>query len=252
MGQPAAVNVLAPHFRFPLKGEQVAGRFLIGCALLFASFFVPILPSLFVFGYLVQVMRRATAGETPAMHAWQDWGGLLKDGFRAWVISLVFFLPGLIVLLVGLGTYFASFLSFSMVSETESSAAVLLPFFLGMASLFLGMSVGFLLVLLASIPLPAALAHFAAEDSFAAAFHFRQWWNVIRSNALGFLIAWVVVGGLIWMTYVVGMMAYYTIILACLFPLLSIPASFYGLLVGASLFGDLYAEGKAKVGQPGA
>lgn len=247
MEHASAVSSIKPHFQFPLKGDQVAGRFLTGCGLLLASFIIPILPALFVIGYTIQVMRRATAGVAPEMHAWQDWGGMLKDGFRAWVISLAFFLPGIIVLFFGYGAYFLSFLAFSTSSANESNAAVLLPFLLGMGSLFLSLSLSSLLLVLGSIPLPVALAHFAAEDRFAAAFRFRQWWAILRSNPLGFMIAWVIFAGLIGAIYFLSLTAYFTIVLICLLPLLLLPASFYCLLVGASLFGDLYAEGRGSL-----
>jgi len=246
MDRAAAVSRLKPHFRFPLKGEQVANRFIIGSALLLASLIVPILPALFVIGYGVQVMRRVTAGEPPTMHAWQDWGALLSDGFRAWVISLVFFLPAIVVMLGGYAIYFASFLSMSSVSAGESDAAFVVPFLLGMVSLFVGLGLGTLLFVIASIFFPAALAHFAAEDSLAAAFHLRAWLRVVRSDPLGFFIAWVVVVGLFSVVYVASMMAYFTLILICFLPFLLLPIYFYIMLVGASLFGDVYAEGRAQ------
>jgi hypothetical protein len=246
MEHASAINSLKPYFRFPLRGDRVTERFLIGSALFLASFIIPILPALFVVGYGIQVMRRATAGGAPAMHAWQDWGGMLKDGFRAWIIVMAFFLPGTIVLLFGYGAYFASFLAFSTSTGNESDAAVLLPFFLGMGSLLLSLALGSILFLLASIPLPVALAHFAAEDKFAAAFRFRQWWLILRSNLTSFLIAWVIVVGLMGVVYVLSITAYFTLVLICLLPLLLLPAYFYVMLVGASLFGDLYAEGRAK------
>ena len=246
MEHASAITPLQPHFRFPLKGDQVAGRFLIGCALFLASFLVPILPALFVIGYAVQVMRRATAGEPPAMHAWEDWGGLLKDGFRAWVISLVYFLPGMVVFFGGYGVYLASVLAMSSTTGNDSDAAILLPLFLSMISLFGGLALGSLLLMLGSIPLPVALAHFAAEDKFAAAFRFGEWWRVLRANPLGFLIGWVIMVGLMGVVYILSISAYFTLVLICLLPLLLLPPYFYVVLVGASLFGDLYAEGRSR------
>jgi hypothetical protein len=246
MDRAAAVSRLKPHFRFPLKGEQVANRFIIGSGLLLASLVVPILPALFVVGYGVQVMRRVTAGEPPTMHAWQDWGALLSDGFRAWVISLVFFLPGIVVLLGGYVIYFASFLSMNSVSGREADAVIVLPLLIGMASMFIGLGLGSLLFVVASIFFPAALAHFAAEDRLAAGFQLRTWWRVVRSDPLAFLIAWVIVVGLFSVVYVASITAYFTLILICFLPFLLLPVYFYIMLVGASLFGDVYAEGRAQ------
>ncbi|HMK09553.1 MAG TPA: DUF4013 domain-containing protein [Anaerolineales bacterium] len=248
--QPSAVSALRPHFEFPLKGEQVATRLLIGSALLLASFVVPILPALFVVGYGVQVMRRAAAGDAPRMHAWQDWGGLLSDGFRGWVISLVFFLPGVIVFLGGYGIYFVSFLSASGLSGNESNAAVMLPLLIGMGSMFAGFGLATLLFVLASVFFPAALAHYAAENRFAAAFHFRRWWRAVRANPLGWLIVWMIVVGLFSVVYLVALTAYFTIFLICLLPFLLLPLYFYIMLVGASLFGDVYREGRGRAAAP--
>ncbi len=245
MEPTSAVNALKPHFQFPWKGDQVAGRFLIGCGLLLASFIVPILPALFVFGYGIQVMRRATAGRPPTMHAWLDWTGMLKDGFRAWVIALVFFLPGIVVSLAGYAAYFGSFLlALQPSSGNDSDPTFGLLILLGLGGIF----VGLFLFVLASIPLPMALAHFAAEDRFAAAFHFRQWWRVLWANPVGFFIGWVVVVGLMGVVYFLSMTVYVTLVGICLLPFLLLPAYFYVMLVGASVFGDLYAEGRARAG----
>ena len=52
--------------------------------------------------------------------------------------------------------------------------------------------------------------------------------------------------GLMGVVYFLSLTAYFTLVLICLLPFLLMPASFYVILVGASLFGDLYAEGRAK------
>jgi len=61
MEQPGPLASLRAHFRFPLRGDQVANRFLVGSGLLLAGLIIPFLPVLFVAGYGVQVMRRATS-----------------------------------------------------------------------------------------------------------------------------------------------------------------------------------------------
>ena len=57
MEHASAINSLKPHFRFPVRGDRVTERFLVGSALFLASFIIPIVPALFVLGYAVQVMR---------------------------------------------------------------------------------------------------------------------------------------------------------------------------------------------------
>ncbi len=249
MKTQAAVSFLKPHFRYPLADPAARSRFLVGSALLLAGFLVPIVPALFALGYAMQVMRRTTEGEPPAMQDWSDWGGMLKQGFRFWVVSFVYLLPGLVVILLGLGVYFASVFGVA-IGGSESNAAVM-AVLLSLAAMFISLAVGTLLIVVGSVPMPAVLAHVAAEDSLGAAFRFRQWWRVWRHNALGFLIAWVILMGLASVSYLVLTLAYYTLVLICVIPLLLVPIYFYLVLVAASLTGELYAESRASLAEAG-
>lgn len=247
MKTQAAVSSLKPHFRYPLADPASRSRFLVGSALLLAGFLIPIVPALFALGYAMQVMRRTTEGEPPTMHDWSDWGGMLREGFRFWVVSFVYLLPGLVVMLVGVGVYFASVFGVA-IGGNESDAAVM-AVLLSLATMFISLAVGTVLMVAGSIPMPAVLAHVVAEDSLGAAFRFRRWWRVWRHNALGFLIAWVILVGLASVSYLVMTLAYYTLVLICLIPLLLVPVYFYVVLVGASLTGELYAESRASLAE---
>jgi hypothetical protein len=242
----AAVSALQPHFRFPLADARARSRFLVGSALLLAGFLIPVVPALFAFGYALQVMRRTIAGDPPSMHDWSDWSGMLKEGVRFWVVWFVYFLPGAATVMAGLIVYFVSFLGIGLASGAESEAAAFTAVLLGMAALFLSIGIGSVLMLAASIPLPAALGRMVAEDSLAAAFRFGQVWRAWRANALGFLIVWVLVMGLTFAAYLLAMLTYYTLVLLCLLPLLVAPAYFYVILVGVSLSGEVYAESAAQ------
>jgi hypothetical protein len=79
----------------------------------------------------------------------------------------------------------------------------------------------------------------------AAAFRVREWWPLLRANKLGYLIAWVVVAGLMALSYAALIMVYYTLVLCCFIPLLMAPAGFYVSLVSAALFGQTYRESVA-------
>jgi hypothetical protein len=70
----------------------------------------------------------------------------------------------------------------------------------------------------------------------------REWWPLLRLNKLGYFAAWIVILGLLAAYYFVTSMAYYSLILCCLIPLISAPVSFYTLLIGAALFGQTYRE----------
>ncbi len=244
------ITSLKKLFRFPFQGPDWQNRFIIGAALTFAGFFIPIVPGIFVSGYILQVMRQAIKGEDLTLPAWDDWGRLGLDGLRLMLVSLVYLLPGAIVFYGGMALYFvSSFVLPVLMSAAEegSGVAFVLPllFLASMAIMFLSMFVGSILFLLGIIPLPVAAAHFAEQDEVAAAFRLREWWPLLRVNKLGYFIAWVLVAGLAAILYLAFMLAYYTVALCCCIPFLGAPLGFYLSLVGAVLFGQTYQESKA-------
>ena len=234
---------------FPFQGTDWKNRFGIGVALTLANLVIPFVPAIFVAGYVLRVMRQAVRGEEPSLPPWDDWGEMALDGLRVWAINLAYLAPGLVVMLGGLVLYFAaSFgLPFTMMSMEEGGQQVaplasLLMIFGSMAIMFLSMAVGWALSAVGGIPLPMAKAHFAAQGKVSAAFRVREWWPLLRDNKLGYFIAWVVIAGLFTMWYFASMLAYYTIVLLWLAPLLGLPLGFYLSLVNAALFGRVYRE----------
>ncbi|HOG48301.1 MAG TPA: DUF4013 domain-containing protein [Anaerolineae bacterium] len=248
MPQTPLAATLQDAFRFPLEGEAWKARFLTGSGLIFAGMFIPILPLVFVFGYVVAVMRRIVRGEAPAMPAWDDWGRLGSDGLGATLAGLVCLLPGLLVFLGGMALYFGASLAMPFVaSGSGDSPGVILGFtaFLlaAMAILFISIAVATLLFAAGAIPLPVAVAHQAARGRVGAALRVGEWWRILRANKMGFFIAWVVVIGLLTILYSGVVVLGYSVVLACLAPFLAAPASFYLLLVAGAVFAQSYREG---------
>jgi hypothetical protein len=232
------VSALKPVLRFPFQGPDWQSRFLIGSALLLAGWFIPIVPAIFVFGYALEVLRRTLMGEEPSLLPWQDWGRLFVDGLRAFVVNLVYLLPGSLIYFGGLGLYLVGSLVLILAMEREAWGLGLFfaLFIVFMIALFLGS----LLIFLGVIPLPAATAHFVAEDRLASAFHIRRWWSILKDRRWEYLIAWIVVGGLALAFYFVMYLLYYTVCLCWLAPIATAPAAFYLMLVSAVLFGQAY------------
>lgn len=247
MSEVTTITSLKALFRFPFQSQDWRTRFIVGTLLNFAGFVIPIVPSILVGGYILRVMRRAIQGEKLSLPAWEDWGRLGVDGLRMMVVSLVFFLPGMVVFFGGMALYFGSSFSLSLLMSTanESSELALgVPLMLlaSMAIMFLSMLIGSVLFLLGAIPLPMATAHFVDRDKVVAAFRVREWWPLLRSNKLGYFIAWVVMTGLMGVLSFVIMIAYYSVVLCFLIPFLGAPIGFYLALVGAALFGETYRE----------
>jgi hypothetical protein len=250
VAEELSITSLKKLFRFPFQAPQWQGRFLVGSALVLAGSIVPIVPLIFVAGYVLQVMRQALDGQEPELPAWDDWGKLTRDGLSVLAINLVYLAPALIVFLVGMGLYFAGslYLPFTVTtgsSEADAVGAFLLLIFGSMAILFLSLALGTLLSILGAIALPMATAHFAAQGHLKAAFRVRHWWRVLKADRLGYLIAWVIVAGLMAVLYVGVILGYYTLVLCFLVPILVAPIGFYVSLVGAALFGQTYRDSAA-------
>jgi hypothetical protein len=172
-------------------------------------------------------------------------------GLRYLAVSLVYLLPGIIVMILGMGVYFFTFFSGTMSAQANDPTAGF--FMLGsMLILFLSLALGMLLLLLGAIPLPMALAHCAAQKSLGAAFRIGQWWPLLRANRLDYFIAWVNLAGLAAVLYTMTMLAYYSLILICLVIPLSALIGYYLALVFAGLFGQIYRESLQKVGEKAA
>lgn len=251
MSQVVNGSALKTLFTFPFQGQDWRNRFLIGSALLLASLFIPIVPALFVAGYALIILRQAIKGEKLELPPWTEWGKLAVDGLRAGLIALVYLLPGILVIIVGFVIYLVTIFGSIPLAETvgrsgDASIVTFLAMLYGsMGVMFICMAVGMLLLLLGSIPLPVALAHFAIRDNVGAAFRVREWWPLLRANALGYFIAWVVISGLYSILYTAIVIVYYTIVGCCLAPFLSAPIGFFLTVIGAGLFGQTYRESEA-------
>jgi len=248
MPEATTTTSLKAVFGFPFEGRDSRNRFIIGSALTLAGFIVPIIPSIFVYGYVLWTMRQVLDGEEPSLPAWTDWGQMFVDGLRGIVISLVYMLPGTIVLVAGMTAYFVSIFSLPFMTDSAAGDAWAGLLILGsMGIMFLSVAIGSLLLILGIIPLPAATAHFVARDKVGAGFHLREWWSILRANKLAYFIDWVIVIGLSGIAYMLMMMAYYSMVLCILIPFLSAPVMFYVMLVGAALFSQTYREGAETV-----
>lgn len=250
MSEATTTTSLKAIFRFPFQSPKWQSHFIIGTALIWAGFLIPIVPGIFVYGYILRVMRRALDEDDLVLPAWDDWGRLALDGLRGTVINLVYILPAMIVYFGGITFYFIGNFSLpllmSAANEGGDVAAGLPLLILGnMAIMFLSMFIGSVLGLLGIIPLPMATAHFVTNDKLTAAFRVREWWSLLRVDRLGYFICWVMVAGLMGIMYFTFMIAYYSIILCCFTPILLAPIGFYVSLVGAALFGHIYRDSTA-------
>ncbi|WP_117595187.1 DUF4013 domain-containing protein [Haloprofundus halophilus] len=152
--------MLRESLRYPLGGDGAAERIIVGGGLHVVTAFVPLVPLILVFGYLVRVLDHV--GDGPAAFrdgtppGFGDWRALVVDGVKATLVILCYVAGPLVVLLVTLGG--ASELSPETLAGT-ASIAVLAG---STAALLAALGVAYLL--------PAALAGYARERRVRAAF----------------------------------------------------------------------------------
>lgn len=144
--------------RYPMEDDDWTTTVLIGGVLSLLS--VLVVPSFLVYGYLVQAVRERVDGATRPP-AFDDWGTLLIDGLKAWIIGIGYMLVPLVVFGVTVGGSL-----FAMATGTRAGAGV------GVAGLFGGMAITFVLSLVFGYVATAAIIHFACTREMGAAVDF--------------------------------------------------------------------------------
>jgi hypothetical protein len=212
--------------RFPWTGEKKIETVAIGGVLtLLGVFFIPIL---FVYGYLVRVIRQTAAEDIEEPPTFDDWGELLVDGLVGFGISLVYLLVPGVVITVG------TFLFFVPVSVVGSGAAdsgggLLAAGGLLVAVVVFGLSL--VLFLAAAYVVPAAVAAYARRGQFGAAFSPSVLRPILTDRR--YATAWVVAVAIAILAQAAGGAVSATGVGAILVPFLS----FYGNVAGAYAIG---------------
>jgi hypothetical protein len=252
MNDSLSTPPLRTIFKFPFESKEWIVPFIIGTALIFAGMIIPIIPIIFVFGYIAAVMRLSINGEIMTLPAWNNWGQFFKDGLRSLAVGAVYLGPGIIVSMIGFTAYIVMFvasIALTPESSSDSSSTGLVGFLIigAMSILFLSMFVGTILLIAGTIPLPAAIGHFIANDRLSSAFHIREWGRIIKKDKWDYSISWLIVVGMFGTLYIGFMLAYMTVVLCFVGYLLAFPIGFYIMLVSAALFGQNYREGKVQL-----
>ncbi|MFB6108676.1 MAG: DUF4013 domain-containing protein [Haloplanus sp.] len=160
---------------FPVSGNDWLPTTVIGGVLGVLGFLV--VPGVILQGYYVRVLRSAAAGDDH-LPSFTEWTDLLVDGVKALVVAFVYALA--VVVPTGVVAVVAG-----VVGAGPGGRANLLAGLLGLA----GAVVVGVLGLAVSFVLPAALANFAIEGSFGAAFDFRRIADGVGSGR--YVLGWV-------------------------------------------------------------
>lgn len=145
---------------FPRRGESTLKTLLIGGAFLLFGIFV--FPTLFVYGYLMQVLRDGGGDADPP--SFGDWETLLVDGVKYYAVTFVYSIVPALLIVVFAFAVGASVLAMGAAGSTGGSGVFVAVGFLVGIPVVGGLSLG------AMYLMPAALALVARTGEVGAAF----------------------------------------------------------------------------------
>jgi len=222
--------MLEDALTYPWTGEQKVETLAIGGILsLLGVLFVPIL---FVYGYLVRVIRQVSSGDTDVPPVFDEWEELLVDGLVAFGISLVYVLVPSLVLAVGAVVWLVpGGVGVGVGGDGGGALAVFgVLVALAVTSLaLLGLLVAFYLV-------PAAVAAYARTGQFASAFSPSTLRTVGTDGR--YAVAWLIAVVIGLLAQVVGGALALTFVGAVLVPFVT----FYGNVASAYAIGSGVAD----------
>ena len=85
-------------FTFPFKDRKWGSKFVIGSLLILVGYVIPIIPLIFVAGYVIRSMRHTVDTGASSLPEWDDWADLGVKGILCAVLSFIYLLPGLVLL----------------------------------------------------------------------------------------------------------------------------------------------------------
>jgi hypothetical protein len=232
---------------FPFASAESRKNFLLGCLVMLAAFFIPLLPSIIAYGYIAKIVRKVAEGEAPSMPAWDDLNEMLVDGLRLYGVKFIISLPVIVIMVAGMGIYSVGIMIMAF-QDDPNLMNTLFPILL----LVFGatMCLVFPLGIVSSVIAYPASIHAVVKRRFSAGFEFGAWWPILRINLGGFFLV-------ILMTFVISFLynigvqiLMFTLILICLLPLLVPVVMFYMVLVPELLAAQAYREGLLKLAAP--
>ena len=220
---------------YPMESDDWMKTILIGGAMLLFSFLL--IPVFVAYGYMIRAIQASFEGE-PEPPSFGDWGDLIVDGLKVFVIGVVYFLVPLAVMVLTVG---GAALAVFTGSETGAAA--------GAGTLLLGILATFVLSLVFGYLAAVGLVNFAREERFGAAFDV----GVVKSVGLDgdFAVPWLISVGVF---LAVGIVTSALNVIPGLGFVVGAFLNFYALLVAANLWAGGFREatdGGSAAGQTG-
>ena len=197
-------------------------------------------------GYVARIMGGIIReGKDPYLPEWQDLGGMFQEGLKIFGAYLVYSLPVTLLVVIGYLTFVLPMIAIdtAVLPEGMEIALILGGYLVGFGLIGIGALLGFAFSLFA----PLAVCHLVKEDRFGAAFQVSRWWQVLKANWSGFLLAYLILVGGGMLAYYASQILVFTLILCCLYPFVLAGLGAYLGIVGSALFAQAYQRGSQRM-----
>lgn len=213
-------------FSYITEDQEWAKKLLIAGLI----FLIPILGSIIVLGWMMEIVRRVIAGEPNPLPGWENFSDYITKGFQAFVVSLAYTLPIIII-----STCFQLVVPFmAEVGSGGGDSGDAIAAVLMVVSLCLSCFM-FIYSIFINLALPAAYGNLVATGELAAAFRFNEVYGLVRAAVGPYLL--VIVGGVA--AGLIAMLGF----LACFIGLIfTYP---FAMAVMGHLYGQAYNAAKA-------
>ncbi len=236
---------------FPFRDPQWVKKTLLGAVISLAGIVIPILPWIVVWGYISETIRRVHAGELePALPEWSDLSGLLNKGLRMFGAVFIYMLPMNLLLFGAYVVMMTVSLAVPLIAGAgHSKTNSLISLLGGLTPLALMplMAVGFVLMAVTALLLPAVIGEVAVTGEFSAAFRFKTWWRKLTVNWSGFLLVAVLYAGLTMAMTTVFQVFYMTLVCCPLGFVAILPAGFLTMAISAALVGQAMLTAESRL-----
>lgn len=201
-------------FSFPFQDEEwVTKLILVGVILI-----IPVLGIILALGWTLAITRAVIRGEAEPLVGLSDFADLLTLGFKAFLISLIYALP-IVVLSVPFG-----FISSLIESESAQALVAIVSLCFSCFSFLYGLALAFIY--------PAAFAELAANDNLGAALNPSHIFGLVRKAPNAYVLTFLA-------TLAAGFLAGLGILLCFVGVLFT---SAYTYAVYGHLYGQAYLE----------
>ena len=160
-------------FSFPFKDEKWIEKIVVAALISL----IPIVGWFALLGWSIEIGRRVINGEKQVLADWSDFGGTLTLGFKAFLASMVFSLP-LIVVWIPVGIFSA--VASSADGDTVATIVGILSFCLICITFIYSIALVFVL--------PASYGRLAASDGLGEALKVRELWKLVSNAPSAYLI----------------------------------------------------------------